>query len=504
MPASSVRSTLTLTAAAVALLLAGCGGGGEDSAAAEDTSTIAAAEADGVEALPVFHMAPVLPDEPSDIDADGSSQSAGTAPQTLQVPATQAALSTARLLPDQLRARAAAASDQAGTLATSTTATVYTPAQIRAAYGYPTLAATGTTLSADQAASFGSAQTIYIVNAYHHPNVAKDLAVFNQKFGLPTCTTTTLSASTRLPLATPASGSGCALTIAYASTKAGLASSAPKYNAGWASEIALDVQWAHAVAPMARIVLIEAVDASVNSLLSAIQLAAKMGPGVVSMSFGASEGTWTSQVDGVFKASGLSYVAASGDNGTQMNWPAVSGSVLSVGGTTLSYASGSARSETTWSGSGGGTSAYVAMPSYQGAVSVPGKNGSSPKRAGPDVASNADPYSGHYVYLTASGATTGTWYVFGGTSAGAPQWAAGLAIANARRARAGKAVLGQPHPALYQGIAAVSATYAAALLDITTGSNGSCTTCSAVTGYDLATGLGSPNAGSLLTALQAY
>src|SRR5256885_12271787 len=84
------------------------------------------------------------------------------------------------------------------------------------------------------------------------------------------------------------------------------------YNAGWATEIALDVQWSHAIAPLARIVLIEAPDASTNSLLRAVQLANAMGPGVLSMSFGTAEGSWTTSVDSVFGASQMTYLAEIG------------------------------------------------------------------------------------------------------------------------------------------------------------------------------------------------
>ncbi len=510
--------TLTGTALAVALLLSACGGGSEHAsnattaastadAEADSGPVTAAAEADGLEILPTYHMAPVLPDAPSDIDTDGLGQSANMAPMSLHVPASRAALSTARLNPEQLRSSIAATaedSDRVSAAATGTTAKVYTPAQIRAAYGFPTLPTITSGLTAAAAANLGAGQTIYIVDAYHHPNIAKDLAAFNAKFGLPTCTTTVLTATSKLPLVTPSPTSGCALTVAYSTSTGTLSSTAPAYNAGWATEIALDVLWAHAIAPMARIVLIEAPNASVGALANAVNLAANMGAGTVSMSFGAVEGSWTSSVDSVFKRSGMSYFAASGDWGTQVNWPAVSANVISVGGTSLNYTGGSARTETAWSGSGGGTSVYVAMPAHQTYVAVPGKSTTSPRRAGPDVAYNANPYTGHYVYFTPSGSTTGAWYVVGGTSASAPQWAATQAIARAKRAAAGKTLLNTLQTPLYKTIGAVSTTYASAFLDVTSGTNGTCSTCSAGKSYDLVTGLGTPNASSLLTVLTAY
>ncbi|WP_202620101.1 hypothetical protein, partial [Escherichia coli] len=130
------------------------------------------------------------------------------------------------------------------------------------------------------------------------PNVVAELAAFNAKFGLPTCSSRTLTASSALPLAA-ASSSGCELVVAYSAGNA-LSSTAPAYDSGWATEIALDVQWAHATAPLARLVLIEAPDAGVASLTGAVSLANRMGAGVVSMSFGANEGSWTASYDSVF------------------------------------------------------------------------------------------------------------------------------------------------------------------------------------------------------------
>jgi subtilase family serine protease len=165
--------------------------------------------------VPVFRLTPSLVDEPAAVDADGSAQA----------------------------------------LATSTTAVVYTPAQIRAAYGLSALPAQ--TL-ANKGAYQGAGQTIYIVDAYHNPNIANDLAVFNQKFGLATCGTLAIPANARLPLTAAAAGSGCTLSVVYAAkgsttrTPTGaLTATVPAVNKSWATEITLDVQWAHAIAPLA-------------------------------------------------------------------------------------------------------------------------------------------------------------------------------------------------------------------------------------------------------------
>jgi subtilase family serine protease len=166
--------------------------------------------------------------------------------------------------------------------------TTYTPAQVRAAYNLPALPASFTGLTAAQLAQFGAGQTIYIVDAYHNPNAAAELAAFNTKFGLPGCTTKQYVVGTALPLAAPPAAS-CEFGIAYNTAAGGITNTAPAYNSGWATEISLDVQWAHAIAPLARIVLIEAPDASINSLVGGVNLANAMGPGAVSMSFGAAE-----------------------------------------------------------------------------------------------------------------------------------------------------------------------------------------------------------------------
>ena len=495
-----MRSTaLSWTFSLVTLAsLAACGGGSEApqaSAAAAVVSlevalgevTAGAADAAGTVAQPTFHTAAVDLDEPTDgLAPHHATAIAGVSTQGL----TRERLDAAR------RARAlGAGSAEAAPMAASTAVTVYTPAQIRAAYGLPALPASTSGLTAAQAAQLGAGQTIYIVNAKHDPNVVAELAAFNAKFNLPGCTSRTLAAGASLPLAA-AAATGCELVVAYSTSAGGLSATAPAYDSGWATEIALDVQWAHATAPLARLVLIEAPDASVASLSNAVALANKMGPGVVSMSFGAAEGNWVSSYERVFQGTGMSYLAATGDDGAAVSWPSVSSRVVAVGGTTLNYGGSGARSETTWSGTGGGTSVYVALPSYQS-----GTIGGYARRAVADVAFNADPNSGQYVAIIAQGSTSVRWVSAGGTSLATPQWAGLLAVANAMRVAGGKAVLGQPHAALYQQIGAVPTQYAAVFKDVASGSNGSCATCAAKAGYDTPTGWGTPNASALLTSL---
>src|SRR2546422_9166845 len=211
-----------------------------------------------------------------------------------------------------------------------------TPAQIGHAYGFGQLSCYGTS-------SCGSGQTIAIVDAYDDPNIESDLATFSAQYGLPSCTTT----------------NGC-FTKA---TPQGL----PKSNTSWGLEESLDVEWAHAMAPGAKIILVEAQDSFLSSLLSAVDYAARQ-PNVhqVSMSWVTSEFSGESSYDYHFNVAGVSFIASSGDSGTSVSYPAASPYVVSVGGTTLNVdGSGKLQSETAWSGSGGGVSSYESKPSYQ-------------------------------------------------------------------------------------------------------------------------------------------
>ncbi len=503
-----------------ATLLSGCGGGsvggvadsGQPSVNSLATgATTLQLDAVGVPddvaaqvAQPSFHLAPATLAEPADSDRDYSDTSARQHPHSQQIPAEFAGMSTRRLTPQSLHARhtqflnqGLSASGTVAPMASSGIVATYTPAQIRAAYSMPALPSTGTTLTAAQAAQLGAGQTIYIVDALHDPNIAAELAAFNTKFGLPACTTTAIATNASLPLAA-ASGNSCQFSVVYSTASGAMSGTAPAYDSGWATEIALDVQWAHATAPLARIVLIEAPSASVANLTGAVQLANSMGAGVVSMSFGATEGNWTASVDAYFTHANMTYLAATGDAGAGVEWPAVSSNVVAVSGTSLTY-SGTTRSEVVWSGTGGGISQYTATPGYQNSA-VPGM-GSVAHRSVADVAFNADPSTGQYLAVITPGSTTAGWYSVGGTSLSTPQWAGIIAVANAQRAVVAKAALGEVHAALYGQIASVAGNYAAEFADISKGSDGTCATCSARGGYDQPTGLGTPNVSSLLGTL---
>ena len=520
-PWTLARRARVLASACAAASLAACGGGSElesgpVSAASSGAGTTAQASAPSVspfdaetaqiQAQPFFHVAPVELDPPSDVDAWDNTASARLPVKVQKLPSEMASLPTRGLTLESIWSektkRGLAATGKgapAVPMAAAMTVSTYTPAQIRAAYGLPELPVLGANLSAAQAAQLGAGQTIYIVDAYHNPNVVAELNAFNQKFGLPGCTTQTISPSASLPLPSASLTGGCSFSVVYSTPSATMTSAAPAYQSGWATEITLDVQWAHATAPLARIVLIEAPNASLDGLGGAVRLANAMGPGVVSMSFGSPEGSWMASVDSAFTRAGMTYLAATGDSGAGVSWPAASSNVLAVGGTSLNFSGSGARTELAWSGSGGGVSQYVGTPSYQ-TKGVPGV-GSLARRAVPDVAFNANPSTGQYIAQMPPGASTVSWLSVGGTSLSTPQWAGVVAVANAMRAQAGKTVLGLTQSSLYGDIGSVPGNYYNAFLDVTSGSNGSCALCTARAGFDVVTGLGTPNVPGLLSAL---
>jgi hypothetical protein len=239
------------------------------------------------------------------------------------------------------------------------------------------------------------------------------------------------------------------------------------------------------MAPGASIVLVEANSSSISDLMAADNTARNYaGVSVVSMSWGSGEFSSERQFDQYFTTpaghSGVTFIASAGDSGAQAMWPAVSPNVMSVGGTTLS----SSGSETAWSGSGGGYSRLETEPGFQRTVQTSGF------RSSPDVSYNANPNTGFAVYDTvAAGGRTG-WFQIGGTSAGAPQWAALVAIANQGRALSGQGALSGAQANLYS-LASTD------FRDVVSGSNG----LAAKAGYDLVTGRGSPIASSIIRDL---
>lgn len=314
------------------------------------------------------------------------------------------------------------------------------PDQIKSAYNLP---------------ATGGHGTIAIIGAYNDKYIESDLYVFSAQFHLPSCTT----------------ANGC-----FEKHLMGPATS----NAGWALETSLDVEWAHAIAPQAKILLVAATTPSGKNLLAAIDYARRRTDVVtISMSWGGAEFPDEVALDNHFQSANghITFFASSGDSGTGAIWPAASPNVVAVGGTKLTFSQGgNVHTESAWTGSGGGVSAYEVEPAYQIDYTITKAQG---HRALPDVSYNADPSSGYSVYRTAGKSRQG-WYVVGGTSAGAPQWAAikalGLSADNAR---------------FYTDKA--TANSGAFFRDIRSGRNGDCVYyCQARRHYDYVTGLGSP------------
>jgi subtilase family serine protease len=320
----------------------------------------------------------------------------------------------------------------------------------------------------------GAGQIIAIVDAFHDPHALSDLNTFNAQYGYP-------------PLATCTSLSQSGPCFEQADPQG-----TPKVNAGWVLEESLDIEWAHAEAPGAKIVLVEAASNSNTNLFAAVQAANSLGATEVSMSWGGGESSSETSMDADMAHAGTFYTASAGDSGHGAEYPAASPNVIAVGGTTLNGCSGTScarfSTETTWSGSGGGASAVEPIPGYQSGYTGPVFGASTisaltaSKRGIPDVSFDANPSTGVSIYDSTRDQGQSGWFTVGGTSVGAPNWAGILAAGQA----AGSTAL-QGHTAIYSG------GYKTNLRDITSGTNGTCgTDCTAGTGYDLVTGLGSP------------
>ncbi len=374
--------------------------------------------------------------------------------------------------------------------AASTGPTGMQPDQVRHAYGFDQISF----LASGYNQNAGKGQTIAIVDAYDNTKFvnstdpgfnSSDLHQFDVAFGLPdppSFTKVSQTGTSSLPGTDPASLTGN----------------------DWELETALDVEWAHAIAPQANIVLVEANSNNTADLFQAVSTAANTpGVSVISMSWGGGESSGETSSDSTFLAPGVTFIASSGDTGAPISYPAASPNVLSVGGTTLNLnGDNTIASETGWSGSGGGISSYEARPAYQPSTYSNGSStGTSQTRMGPDVAYDADPNTGFPVYDTYNNSSATPWSQVGGTSDAAPQWAGLTAIANQGRAAAGK-------PALNSD----STNHAANLLyglsasdyhDITSGTSTGNPNYTAGSGYDLVTGRGSPLANQVVADLGA-
>ncbi|MCA1846179.1 MAG: S53 family peptidase [Actinobacteria bacterium] len=315
----------------------------------------------------------------------------------------------------------------------------FAPAQIKAAYGFPT----------DYKA--GAGKTIAVVIPYHHPTIEADLKVFATTFGLRPCTKL----------------NSCLKQVDYRGSK----SSYPPTSSLWGMEATLDVQWAHAIAPGAKILVVEAKSDRLSDVLKAEDYATAHA-GYVSNSLGLNEFAGQSVNDKHFDRPGVSIFVASGDDGVDggPSYPSTAPGAISVGGTTLSDIGQTTFDEKGWNGSGGGCSKYETAPAAQAAFAGYAATNCGGKRAAPDVALVGDPRSGVSVYYSYKNAAT-PWLRLGGTSAATPMWAARAAVSGG--------VVDAAH--LYVSPSTIP------FRDITAGNNG----LPALAGFDLVTGLGS-------------
>ncbi len=354
----------------------------------------------------------------------------------------------------------------------------FTPTQIRQAYGFNQILFNGT-IQGD-----GTGQTIAIVDAYDDPNIATDLATFDSTLHIPAP-----------PSFTRVSQTGSTTSYPVTDPKG-------KGTNNWEVEEALDVEWSHALAPGASIVLVEANDNVYSNLINtAAKYAAGLsGVSVVSMSFGSGElsSETTSNDPNLMTPNGhagVTFVASTGDGGSPGEYPAFSPNVLAVGGTSLTLnGSNKITAETGWSGSGGGVSTMEKQPAFQNAVDSQAGNGTT-WRTIPDVSFDADPGTGVAICDSYNNSPSAPWVRIGGTSVSAPCWAALIADADQGRALAGLPLLDGPSrtlPAIY------GLPYTTDFNDIIGGSNGAFT---AKAGYDLVTGLGSPVANMVAAGL---
>jgi subtilase family serine protease len=369
----------------------------------------------------------------------------------------------------------------------------YAPAQIRAAYNIPSKLT-------------GAGETIVIIDAFQPPDIRSDLATFDSAFGLPNPTLNIIT-----PQGTPPFDPSSA------------------DQSSWAGEISLDVQWSHAIAPEATIDLVLAKSDQDADIYAAQRYVITHNLGdVLSQSFGEGEScmepsimTKTHLLFAVAAAERMTVFASSGDSGAaqadcngdgnyflSVSTPASDPLVTGVGATHLNadFTTGAYQSETTWNNSGnpfaefgatgGGFSTVYSRPFYQAGIATHGARGV------PDVSYNGDVYGGVLAVCSdcSDPATPGAVYIFGGTSAGSPQWAAITALAD----QAAGHRLGFLNPTLY-AISHSRSLYGYAFHDVTTGTNSldftGVTGYSAGPGWDPTTGLGSPNAAHLIKLL---
>ena len=280
---------------------------------------------------------------------------------------------------------------------TPTTPPGYQPVDLQNAYGLSSISW-----------SSGTGETVAIVDAYNDPYAASDLAAYRSQWNLPAICVTGGSGSCSGPSFTQVNQNG-------------QPGPYPRANTSWSEEISLDLDMVSAICPYCNILLVEAKSASFSNLIAAEQTALAAQPAAVSNSYGGSEFSGETAYNGYYSSSTSAITVSAGDGGYGVEYPAAAPSVVAVGGTTLSSASStSAGSQTVWSGTGSGCSAYEQNPGWQPVTTL------CSGRTVADVSADANPATGVAVYDTYG---ESGWLVFGGTSVASPIVASVFALA---------------------------------------------------------------------------
>jgi kumamolisin len=303
----------------------------------------------------------------------------------------------------------------------------------------------------------GGFGAIALVDAFHYPTALTDLQTFSAQFGVKVPNLTVVFASGVKPAQDP--------------------------TGGWELEAALDLQWAHAMAPDAKLFLVEARSNSFSDLFAAErvagQLVANAGGGEVSNSWGGDEFAGETSFDSNFITAGVVYFASSGDQ-PGVQYPAASPDVVAAGGTTTARNASTANflSERAWDLAGSGLSAFEARPAYQNVIqTIVGS-----RRGVPDLSFDSNPVTGAWVFdsTPVQGAGSG-WFIVGGTSLASPALA-GIVNAAGSKLPSSNAELNL----IYNNLAITTD-----FNDVTSGFCGPTAGFSTKLGWDLCTGVGS-------------
>ncbi len=350
---------------------------------------------------------------------------------------------------DEAHCHARVVTDKGGGPAVSSVPSGFSPAQLHNAYA--------------SAVNAPVNQVIAIVDAYDHLSILSDLNTYSSTYGIP-----------GLPACSGPAASSPTPCFQKVNQLGG--TSYPSANAGWALEIALDVEVAHAMCQNCSILLVEANSNSFGDLMAAEDRAVTLGANEISNSYGASEFSGETGYDAHFNHPGVAITASSGDSGYGPQYPAASQYVTAVGGTSLYLnADNSYNHENAWGGAGSGCSSFEIKPVWQ-------SDSGCANRTIADVSAVADPNTGAAVYDSVRYQGKKGWFKVGGTSLSSPLIAGMYALAGG----------------LSSGVYGASLPYgnAAALHDVLSGSNGSCGgtyLCTSLSGYDGPTGMGTPN-----------